>query len=285
MIKFKSKKELNCGLMSIAYLLDEKYIQLVGKREDAYDTYKDLKENADLLDGKITCVDYPHNMVLIERSDDYPYGSLVYPVVRGNILNLKNTSEKELIEIAKKLIEFNKQMHNSDIHWGRDFSINHELSKVNKNIKILEKYLTKLEIDDLKTYALIFANCLNKKKNFCITHGDLWEDNLIVDEKNRLTGVIDFGNMSYFLPEVDYASLWQFPNNFIEKMISLSDEDITKESVDLFIMHRELCVFEYLLRDGDNNVVTNQLKIIREVLNIINPQIKYFKENNVIKKN
>lgn len=268
MIEFKTKKELNSGLTSTAYLLDDSFIQLVGKRNDAYDIYKDMKDNADLLNGKITCVDYPHNMTLIEPNNTYPYGSLIYPLVKGNPLNVNNLTNLELEDIAKKLIEFNKQMHNADIHWDREWAINHEIEKVNRNIELLKDVLTKEEISTLKNYSIRFSNYLHSKKNFCITHGDLWADNLIIDKNNKLTGIIDFGNMAYFLPEVDYASLWDMCDGFLDKMLEFSDEDITRESVNLFIVHGQLCCYEYIL-DANAFDIQSQLDKIRQSIKLL----------------
>jgi len=268
MFEYKIKKELNSGLCSTAYILDDKYIQLVGKRNDSYDIYKDMKANADLLEGNITCVDYPNSMILIEKCKDYPYGSLIYPMVKGKPLNVNNISKEQLDIIAVDLVKFNKQMHNSNIHWDREKSINHELEKVNNNIELLKKYLNKQEIKKLKEYEKQFSFYLHSKQNFCITHGDLWADNLIVDENNKLSGVIDFGNMAYFLPEVDYASLWDMTDDFLKKMIEVSNEDVTKESINLFIIHRELCSFEYILNDDIENK-KSQIEKIKEVLKLI----------------
>lgn len=270
LIKYKTKRKLNSGMMSVAYLLDEEYIQLVGKREDAFDAYKDMKDNADLLDGKITCVDYPHNMILIAPNSEYPYGSLIYPIVKGDPLKIDKLNDNQLLEVARKLVEFNKQMHSADIHWDREWAINHELEKVNKNITLLKDYLADSDIEILNKYAVSFANYLYSKKSFCITHGDLWADNLIVDEAGNLTGIIDFGNMAYFLPEVDYASVWDMCDGFLDKMCEFTDENITKESVYLFVMHRELCSFEYVL-SADNDEVNTQLDKIKQALELIKP--------------
>ena len=267
MITYKTKVPLGSGLSSNAFVLDNKYIQLVGKRDDSYKIYKDMKANADLLNGKITCVDYPHNMILIEKSKEYPFGALVYPMVKGNPLNLDNVTEKQLENIAKKLVTFNEQMHNANIHWTREKSITHELEKIKRNIDILSNYLTPQEISALHQYHNEFSEYLNSKQNFCITHGDLWAENLIVDENNNLSGIIDFGNMSYFLPEVDYASLWDMTEGFMDKMIALSNEDITRKSVYLFILHREVCSFEYIL-DADPEDVNCQIEKIRQALKL-----------------
>lgn len=268
MLKYKERKLLSGGLCSTAYVLDNEYIQLVGKRCDSYEVYKDLKDNADLLDGKINCVDYPKNMMLIECCEEYPFGCLMYPIVKGKPLKVDDLDEKKINEIVAKLVDFNMEMHSSDIHWDRNESINHEIDKVKRNIDLLKAYVTEGEINTLKKYEHLFCEYLKSKKNFCITHGDLWADNLIVDENNNLTGIIDFGNMAYFLPEVDYASLWDIKEGFLDKMIKESREDITRESVNLFIVHRELCCFEYIL-DSDPKDISSQLEKISQAISLI----------------
>ena len=141
-MKYKKRKEIGSGYTSKAYLLDNKYIQLVGKNQESFEIYKDLKFNSELLDGKITCVDYPHNMTLIEQNEEYPYSCLLYPIVKGSSLKVEKISSTKLEDIAKKIIEFNKELHNSNIHWDRESAIKHELGKIDNNIEILIDYLT-----------------------------------------------------------------------------------------------------------------------------------------------
>ena len=133
---------------------------------------------------------------------------------------------------------------------------------------MLKDHVTEKEVNALKQYEIIFSEYLKSKNKFCVTHGDLWTDNLIVDENDNLTGIIDFGNMAYFLPEVDYASLWDIKEGFLDKMIKESREDITRESVNLFIVHRELCCFEYIL-DSDPKDISSQLEKIRQAISLI----------------
>lgn len=272
-MNFKTKKELSSGLNSKAYLLDDEYIQLVGKSEDAYNSYKDVKEYSEQLLGKINCIDFPHNMILIEPNNEYPFGCLIYKMVKGKPLNPDTLTIQQQEKLAKKIVDFNAEMHNLEIHWDRDWAINHELEKIDKNIQLLNKYLTEKEMTKLNAYKQVFSNYLNSKKQFCITHGDLWADNLIVNENNELTGIIDFGNMSYYLPEVDYASMWDMLDGFIDKLLKNTKEDVTKESIFLFVMHRELCSFEYII-DAEPKDVPCQLEKIRKALSLINQQLK-----------
>ena len=52
-------------------------------------------------------------------------------------------------------------------------------------------------------------------------------------------------------------------------MIKESREDITKESVNLFILHRELCFFEYVLGLGSKEI-SSQLEKIRMAISLLN---------------
>ena len=272
MIEYKIKEEIGGGYTSTAYALDDEYILLVGKNETSYETYKDMKANADLLDGVITTVDYPHKMRLIDKNSKYPYGALLYPMVKGTSLNVEVLSEKELGNIAMQLLSFNKQLHSSKIHWDRERAIGHEVEKINRNIAILQNYIEPREIMLLKRYSVVFEIYLKSKESFCITHGDLWADNLLLDKNNNLRGVIDFGNMAYFLPEVDYASMWNMADGFVDKLIQNSDEDITRESVNLFILHRELCSFEFILETEPEDI-PEQLEKMRQALTLVLPQL------------
>ena len=141
MIEYKTKKEIGSGYTSTAHVLDGEYILLVGKNETSYETYKDMKANADLLNNVITCVNYPHNMQLIDENNEYPFGALVYPMVKGKPLNVEELNDEQLEQIAQCLVRFNTQLHNGNIHWDRDKSIKHEVDKVNRNIKELSEVL------------------------------------------------------------------------------------------------------------------------------------------------
>lgn len=130
---------------------------------------------------------------------------MIYPIVEGKTLKIDLLSNFEIEQVAKKIIKFNNELHNVKVDWGKSTSINHEMEKVYRNIDLLKNYLTKTKNDCLNKYAIVFDNYIKSKDNFCLTHGDLWADNLIVNE------------------------------------------DVPKQSVNLFIVHRELCSFEYIM--------------------------------------
>ena len=178
--------------------------------------------------------------------------------------DLKNDVD-ELKKIAKKIIEFNFEMHNSDIHWDRKSSIYNANKKIEKSLLLLQEYLKIDEINSLQEFSIKFNTYLNSKQHFCITHGDLWAENLIVNQKNELIGIIDFESMTYFLPEVDYASFWNMKDGFLDLLLEYSNEDVTIESVALFVLYREVSSFPYIMHDGEEEIEC-QIQKIRDAL-------------------
>ena len=133
--------------------------------------YKDVKEYSEQLLGKINCVDFPHNMILIEPNNEYPFGCLIYKMVKGKPLNPDTLTIQQQEKLAKKIVDFNAEMHNLEIHWDRDWAINHELEKIDKNIQLLNKYLTEKEMTKLNAYKQVFSNYLIKIKGLMKSQG------------------------------------------------------------------------------------------------------------------
>ena len=98
--------------------------------------------------------------------------------------------------MGKKLAEFLWEMHNLDFDWDKEFSIKRENEKVVKNLKYLEPCFTKDENEYLKKYVKKYDKLLLESE-YVITQGDLHSENILVNDKNEMTGVIDFGNMEY----------------------------------------------------------------------------------------
>ena len=269
LIESENKIFLNSGMTSNAYIIENDYIMLEGKLPRCIKLYKDMSDDLNTIDKFVRCVEIPREAKMIQPCEKFPYGCLIYKMVKGYKLNIKklNTEQKE--KLSEDIAKFIFEVHTADIYWSRENSIRHETGKIKKNIKILKNYLTKIEIDLLNKYSYVFENYLKSREQFCITHGDLWEENFIVDKNNKLVGVIDFGNFSYFLPEVDYASMWNMDEDFLDRLLKYSKENISKYSVLLFVVHREVCSFEYVLEQKDDNETICQIEKIRQTLALI----------------
>lgn len=82
-------KKIGESAVSKAYLYDNKWILLEGKRNDSFESYKKLKNNLDLLEGKIKSVKIPNNAKIIKASEEYPLGGISYLYVEGDELKKK----------------------------------------------------------------------------------------------------------------------------------------------------------------------------------------------------
>ena len=77
-------KKIGEGLASNAYLMDDTTVLLVAKGAEVFDeSYRGLKRNLDLLDGKIKSVVIPGNAKLVEPSDEYPLGQFRFHMCWG----------------------------------------------------------------------------------------------------------------------------------------------------------------------------------------------------------
>ena len=68
---------------------------------------------------------------------------------------------------------------------------------------------------------------INNFEDFHYTHGDFWQENLIISEDyQHLVGVIDFDNFGINDIARDYAALFNLGDDFINKIIDKSSEII-----------------------------------------------------------
>ncbi len=245
----KNLKKIGEGLTSQAFISDDKYILLVGKRKDSFKNYEDIKQNMDLLEGKINSVKIPSNLTLIKPCEKYPFGALNYLAVRGKKLNVKNCTLEEKKKIGKKLANFLWELHNLKFekrHNNKDWIIKHEKNKVAKSLQLLEPYFNKEENNHLKQLEKQRKQ-FYLESDFCVTHGDLHEENLLVDENNQLVGIIDFGNMAYYPPICDFATIYyEVDEEIFKATIENYPNQIDLNQIKLCNYFRNITLFAYI---------------------------------------
>ncbi len=212
-------KKLGSGSAGDGYLLPDSKVMIVGKREDSFATYKSMCEKLKKIDGKITTIKYPQIYELISPCAKYPFGAIVEEGIFGKELKQKisglNTDEK--IEIGKHLGLFLKELHSipTDYDKGEEIAIN--LNKYDKSIGILKDYLPENIINLLANVKNDYHKLITSR-DFCITHGDLNAGNIMINADNTLSGIIDFGNMEYYIPDVEFVHMYFFDKEIFSSM-------------------------------------------------------------------
>lgn len=194
------------GMVSTAFL-ENCRVFLVGKRPNAFKVYTELKSNLDFFDGKIKSLQIPSNAKLIEPCNKYPLGAISFDYIEGTPLDkrIATCTKAQKIEIGKKLADFITEITSlsprNDDSKTTELEIN--LAKLRKAKELIKPYLSKAENNKLQKIETDYRLFLEQSE-FCMTHGDLHFENLIVDNDNRLVGIIDFGNVEYYVKETEF---------------------------------------------------------------------------------
>lgn len=230
-MKYNLVKKLGVGSAGDAYLLDNGKAIIVGKREDSFGTYKAMYDKMKVLDGKITTINYPKVYELISPCEDYQYGAIVEECIVGKELRdaVKDMDILEKREVGKTLAKFVAEIHGLDIVGDKIEEMNINLAKYDRSISILKDYLPSDVIERLETLRQDYLNLL-ERKDFCMTHGDLNEGNIMIDG-GRVSGVIDFGNMEYYVPEIDFVHPYFFDREIYDAMVENYPRDIDEKEV------------------------------------------------------
>ena len=123
-----------------------------------------------------------------EPSDDYPYPFAGYEIVYGAPADTRSLSEAEHRALARDLGRFVRALHNLDPQPFRDAGL--PIDEVGKL--------------DPKRLGVDEAPLEGEPR---LVHGDLYEKHLLLDHRNRLCGVIDWGDLHYGLPAVDLSAV------------------------------------------------------------------------------
>ena len=202
-------KKLGEGAISMAYINEESQrVTLVPKRLDYYRRIQALKTNLDLVCGRIKSVLIPFKSELIEPCSEFPHGAISYSFVPGQMLNecVDRLSVEQKIKVGKKLAEFINELHSLKGEFSKQQEIKDHIKKLARGIAIISPHLTAIENQKIEEIAQRFPAFL-ESRDFSLTHGDLHIGNLVVDANYELVGVIDFANMGYYVPEMEFVSI------------------------------------------------------------------------------
>ncbi len=231
-MKIKELKFLGSGSGSDVYMLDDNKVVVVGKRGDCFSNYQQLMKKSNDIEGKITTVKYPRIHKVVVPCQDFPFGAMVEDYISGKELREKcsqlKTSEK--MQIGKEIGLFLNQLHSTSICGDKNEEIDINLKKFDKSVMLLNDYLPKENLDKLQAVKKEYHKLMSSK-DFCITHGDLNAGNIMISDDNKLSGIIDFGNMEYYIPEVEFIHMYFFDKVIFEAMINNYNQAIREQDM------------------------------------------------------
>ena len=194
------------------------------------------------------------NTVLLKQGMDNDRAFSIHKKIKGQALTEKmNTMSKEDIkQVSKEIAEFMAELHG--IKYDKD-----KIFKVNNIGLDLVDFLNELIEMHLKPEDKVFWKYeeFKKKDKGCLVHGDLNPGNIIIDENNHISAIIDFGFAGYGNKYFDVARIiGRLPESFRDEIIN-SYESITGTKLDYDILDKEIEIWSNI----DNGYINYMRKI------------------------
>lgn len=210
-IEINSLDLIGEGYDSKAYLVNGEYIFKVKYSANKKKGYEKEKSIYDFLNQNlVTNIKVP-NIEYSYISDEISI--LGYKQIKGTFLTpeIYSTMSKEEQELLKKDIAyFLRQMHDLDYTDINSYAIDNK-QNVLEEYQLLKTTIYNSLTDIEKQYIENFMQRLNSTTIFdgkkCLCHNDFSSNHLLLDENNRLCGIIDFGDSGIIDEYCDFIYL------------------------------------------------------------------------------
>ncbi|MGB3366729.1 MAG: aminoglycoside phosphotransferase family protein [Acidaminobacteraceae bacterium] len=273
----KFRENIN-GWSNYVVVVDDEYIFRITRDEYSAKMLEIEKMILPFFRGKFE-IEIPNFEYVSDKKSIYNY--VGYKLIKGKELSkeiLESLSNEEYKTIAKSVADFLSSLHSIDIissridmenisnrnnEWVR-FKDN-VLEKSNKVLdkkekswisNIFDEFNRELSKEDLKTSFL---------------HGDFTDDHILVNNKNNVSGIIDFGDLCIGDTAFDFAGIYSsYGKEFMELVISNYkcdvDANFRKRIEQFYIkqipLHELLCGVE----SSNKGQIENAIKRIRETM-------------------
>ena len=197
-LQVENIKVLGSGYDSVAYLVNNEYVFKIKFSSNKKKGYEKEKAIYDFLNKHLeTNISIP-NIEYSYISDELSI--LGYKEIQGTFLTpeiYQNMTEEEQFLLKKDIAYFLRQMHDLDISDIIEYSIDNK-QNVLEEYQLLRDTIYDTLTSNEKEYVerfmkrLISTTIFDGKK--CLCHNDFSCNHILLDENNRLCGIIDFGD-------------------------------------------------------------------------------------------
>lgn len=149
---------------------------------------------------------------------------------------MNNLSPDDVEKVSRQIAQFMYELHNIDYKGSDIFSIN--------NIGLnLNDFITELLDLHVSKQDKVFWNTNNfrlSNENYCLVHGDLNSSNVLLDESNNISAIIDFGFGGYGSKYFDISRIiGRCPESFKQAIIN-SYENIEQSKIDIKQLNNDI---------------------------------------------
>ena len=204
-------KQIGEGYDSKAYLVNDEYIFKIKFSANKKKGYKKEKAIYDFLNSQLnTNIKIP-NIEYSFISDEVSI--LGYKEIKGKFLSPElylTLSQEEKGQLKKDIANFLRSMHDLDFSDISSYTIDNK-ENVLEEYQLLRNTIYDSLTDIEKQYIESFMQRLNTTDIFdgkkCLCHNDFSCNHLLLDDDNRLCGIIDFGDSGIIDEYCDFTYL------------------------------------------------------------------------------
>lgn len=157
-MEIKSKKYINEGFNSKAYIINDEYILLEGVNKNSYDNYKKYSESLNKL-VDVKSLQIPNIIELIAPNNEFPNGAMVYKMIKGHTFTKSYIDKVDKEQLAKKLADFMNELYEVPVIFDKKIYVEQELNNAKINLELLREYLD----DEKYSLLLFFASTFSSK--------------------------------------------------------------------------------------------------------------------------
>ena len=136
-----SRKYINEGFNSKAYIINDDYILLDGVNQNSYKNYQKYVNVINQI-SNVKSLEIPRIIELIEPCEEYPNGALIYKMIKGHTFRKEHIEIVNLDNIAKKLAEFMDELYEIRVDFDKDEYIKNELEITEQSVIELKEHLS-----------------------------------------------------------------------------------------------------------------------------------------------
>ena len=237
LINKKEYELLGEGYISKSYrfiINSKKYILLQGQISDSFTCYFQSYNNIKFINNEgnpfIKSLKIPNKGInMIEPNEKnifFKYGCLFYEEIEGLIFYEKYFEKINIENIANKLSSFLYELYLIPVNINDIPKVKSKIiSLFNDDVETIKNYFNGKNLDKINEFEKEFLEYINEFDDYHYTHGDLWEENIIIsDDYQELVGVVDFDNFGLGDIAKDYASMLDLGFDFVNLLINKNEK-------------------------------------------------------------
>lgn len=208
---------LGKGYDNTVYLVNEQYVFRFPRRQIAVDLLRAEGRLLPKLAGTLPLQISKPIFFGVPADAVYPWPFLGYELVRGH-LPVTLTHEERARSVTN-LARFLHVLHDFPVNQAASLGVPHDLLSrldIGKRKTALLERVDQMDaqklypsVSELRRYVERTEPIALSEKH-CLVHGDLHIRNLVIDQRRRVTGVIDWGDVHIGDPAVDLSIVYSF---------------------------------------------------------------------------